>query len=121
MAKTTGLSKTFLITSSSLALQNVYIQLCTLPLRLELGCGALIGDSARMSSFIFSVICFLRRNRNHVTQNTVSLRQAWAPYSVSGLKSTAGLLWRLELFYACSLGIIGCPDFVNPLIRRREP
>lgn len=43
MAKTTGLSKTFLITSSSLALQNVYIQLCTLPLRLEPGCVALIG------------------------------------------------------------------------------
>jgi len=43
MAKTTGLSKTFLITSSSLALQNVYIQLCILQLRLELGCGALIG------------------------------------------------------------------------------
>ena len=43
MAKTTGLSKTFLITSSSLALQSVYIQLCTLPLRLEPGCVALIG------------------------------------------------------------------------------
>ena len=43
MAKTTGVSKTFLITSSSLALQNVYIQLCTLPLRLEPGCVALIG------------------------------------------------------------------------------
>jgi hypothetical protein len=43
MAKTTGSPKPFQNTATRLALQNVYIQLCILPLRLELGCGAFIG------------------------------------------------------------------------------
>ena len=74
MAKTTGVSKTFLITSSSLALQNVYIQLCIPPLRLERGCGALIGGFGPNVKLYFQrVICFLRRNRNSVTQNKVLL------------------------------------------------
>ena len=59
MAKTTGLSKTFLITSSSLALQNVYIQLCTPPLRLEPGCGALIGGSGPNVKLYFQLLSYV--------------------------------------------------------------
>ena len=61
MAKTTGVSKTFLITSSSLALQNVYIQLCTLPLQLELGCAALVegfGPNVKLYFRVIEVIMY---------------------------------------------------------------
>jgi len=68
MAKTTGASKTFLITSSSLALQNVYIQLCTLPLRLELGCGALIGGFGPDVKLYFDTLVKSR----HTGENRVS-------------------------------------------------
>ena len=45
--------------TASLALQNVYIQLCTLPLHLEPGCGALIGGFGPNVKLYFQMLSYV--------------------------------------------------------------